>query len=134
MNNKTLIEVIRIGFAIASLMFLAPALLPGIEYNGGVVLALVLGLLFYAYQRLWMHLSNRLMGIAEGSCPMPGVMKWVVLSTICGIVLFVAALGLALPAYYAVHGVFSAVCGGLVVLVGMLLSNFFTRPLSKASE
>ena len=40
MNNKTLIEVIRIGFAIASLMFLAPALLPGIEYNGGVVLAL----------------------------------------------------------------------------------------------
>lgn len=134
MNNKTLIEVIRIGFAIASLMFLAPALLPGIEYNGGVVLALVLGLVFYGYQRLWMHISNCLMGIAKGSCPMPGMMKWVVLSTICGIVLFVAALGLALPAYYAVHGVFSAIFGGLVVLVGMTLSNFVTQPLTKASE
>jgi hypothetical protein len=65
---------------------------------------------------------------------MPGVMKWVVLSTICGIILFVAALGLALPAYYAVHGVFSAIFGGLVVLVGMTLSNFVTQPLTKASE
>lgn len=138
MNNfltkNLLIEFIRISFATGSLMFVAPALLPGIEYNGSIMLAFVLGLVFYGYQRLWMHFSHRLMGIERGSCPMPKAMKWMLLSTISSIILFVAALGIVTPAVYTVHGIFSAIMCGMVVLVGMMLSNFITVPLSKDFE
>jgi hypothetical protein len=65
---------------------------------------------------------------------MPGVMKWLVLSTITGIVLFIAALGLVIPTVYAVHGVLSAIFAGLIVTVGMMLANIPTRLLDRSSE
>jgi len=134
MNNKYFLELIRVVFSIASLAYLAPALLPGIEYNGGLLLAVVLGSVFHGYQSLWTKVVNPLLGVAKGTCPMPGVMKWVVLSTIAGIVLFIAALGLVIPTIYAVHGLFSAVLGGLIVTVGMLLANIPTRLLDRSPE
>ena len=134
MNNKYFLELIRVVFSIASLAYLAPALLPGVEYNGGVLLAVVLGTIFHGYQSLWRKLVNPLLGVAKGACPMPGVMKWLVLSTIAGIVLFIAGLGLVIPTVYAVHGVLSAVFAGLIVTGGMLLSNIPTRLLDRSAK
>ncbi|CAN5322505.1 hypothetical protein BH11CYA1_BH11CYA1_15380 [soil metagenome] len=134
MNNKYLLEAIRIAFSIVSLTFLAPALLPGVEYNGGFVVAAVLGSLFHGYQNLWRIIVNPLLGVANGTCPMPGMMKWLLLSTVVGIVLFIGALGLLLPAVYAVHGVFSAIFAGLIVTVGMMLANIPTRLLERFSK
>lgn len=134
MNNKYFLELIRAVFSIASLMYLAPALLPGVDYNGGVILAVVLGSVFHGYQSLWTKLVNPLFGVAKGTCPMPGVMKWLVLSTITGIVLFIAALGLVIPTVYAVQGVLSAIFAGLIVTVGMMLANIPTRLLDRSSE
>ncbi len=134
MNNKYFLELIRAVFSIASLMYLAPALLPGVDYNGGVILAVVLGSVFHGYQSLWTKLVNPLLGVAKGTCPMPGVMKWLVLSTIAGIVLFIAGLGLLLPTVYSVHGVLSAIFAGLIVTAGMMLANIPTRLLDRSSE
>lgn len=134
MNNKYFLELIRAVFSIASLMYLAPALLPGVDYNGGVILAVVLGSVFHGYQSLWTKLVNPLFGVAKGTCPTPGVMKWLVLSTITGIVLFIAALGLVIPTVYAVQGVLSAIFAGLIVTVGMMLANIPTRLLDRSSK
>lgn len=134
MNNKYFLELIRAVFSISSLMYLAPALLPGVDYSGGVILAVVLGSVFHGYQSLWTKLVNPLFGVAKGSCPMPGVMKWLVLSTVTGIVLFIAGLGLVIPTIYAVHGVLSAIFAGLIVTVGMMLANIPTRLLDRSSE
>jgi hypothetical protein len=134
MNNKHFLELIRAVFSIASLMYLAPALLPGVDYNGGVILAVVLGSVFHGYQSLWTKIVNPMLGVAKGTCPMPGVMKWLVLSTVTGIVFFIAGLGLVIPTIYAVNGVLSAIFAGLIVTLGMLLANIPTRLLDRSSE
>jgi len=126
-TTKTLINVL---FAILALTFLAP-LLPGVKFDGDLVSAMVLGSLFYGYQRLWMHFSGRLMGLAKGSCPMPGMMKWVMLSCLAGIVIFIGGLGLLIPALYTVHGIFAALLAGVVTLLGMTLANLAVWPLRK---
>lgn len=130
MLRKFVFETIYLVFSIVSLTVLAPAVLPGIAFHGGLVTAIVLGSLFHGFQRLWKRGSDRLMGIAPGSCPMPAVMRWVVVSVVASIIVFVGACGLLAPTVYEVGGVFSAIFGGLVVLVGMMLANFVTRPLS----
>lgn len=126
-TTKALINVL---FAIAALTFLAP-LLPGVEFHGGLLTAVFLGSVFYGYQRLWMRLSGKLMGLAQGSCPMPGMMKWVMLSCTAGIVIFIGALGLFIPAVYAVHGIIAALAAGVVTLLGMTLSNLAIWPVRK---
>ena len=134
MNNKIFLEAIRIVFSIVSLTFLAPLLLPGVEYNGGLLLAVVLGTVFHGYQILWRTVFNPLLGVGKGSCPMPGMWTWLILSTILGIVLFIGAIGLLIPAVYAVHGVFSAIFAGVIVTVGMTLANIPTKLLERVGK
>jgi hypothetical protein len=129
MIRKVVFEFVYLAFAIFALTFLAPALLPGVTFNGGLLTAVALGSLLYGYQQLWKMGSDKLMGIAPGSCPMPAMMRWVILSVVVGVIVFVGALGLALPSVYAVGGVFSAILAGITVVIGEMLANIVTRPL-----
>lgn len=127
---ETIKTAINLLFAVGALTYLAP-LLPGVKFHGSLLTALVLGIVFFGYQRLWTRLSGKLMGLAPGSCPMPKMMKWVMLSCLGGIIVFIGALGLLIPSVYTVHGIFSAILAGVVTLIGMTMSNFAVWPVRK---
>jgi len=117
-------------FTIIALTLLTP-LTPLVDFHGGLLSAILLGSALYAFQKLWSSISGKLMGIAPGTCPMPSMMKWVVLNVTASVIVFIGALGLLLPHVYTVHGIFAAVGAGVLTVIGEMLSNFVLAPLRK---
>lgn len=122
--------VINLSFAIIALTFLAP-LSPFVDFHGGVLSAIALGAVLFLYQEIWKRISNKLLGVAPGSCPMPGVMKWVVLSCFAAVIIFIFALGLFVPWLYTVHGPLSAIAAGVITVIGEMLANIVAAPVRK---
>jgi len=124
---KTVFDsAVQIGFAMFALTVLTP-LLPGIEYKGDLLAAVLIGCGFYAYQRLWQRGTFLVLRIPQASCPMPGIMRWVVLSTVIGFCVFIGALSYMAPQIFAVNNPLWILPGAIVAILGMMLSNIVTQ-------
>lgn len=118
----------------ASIGFLAPLVLPFFHFRGGPLGATISGAALLGLYPLMRKVIYKLMGLVEGACPMPKLQKWLVLSFWAGtsIVLWLASL--IAPAWLQCGGIFGAIPAGLVVLIGTVLANIFTRPLMAGAD
>jgi hypothetical protein len=134
MKKKILIGLIRWAFTSASIGVFAPLVLPFFHFRAGFFGAIICGAALLGLYPLMRKAIYKLMGLVEGACPMPKFQKWLILAFWVGtsIVLWLASL--IAPAWLQCGGIFGAIPAGLVVLIGTVLANFFTRPLTDNSE
>ena len=125
MKRTVFVSAIRILCITLALTAVAPVL-PGVEFDGSLLTAVLIGAGLWLTYEVTMRLSKKYFCISEGSCPLPSVVRKMMAIQVAASVVYVVVVGILLATPLTVSW-WTFFPTGLLGLAGAMFASIVER-------